>query len=178
MLGLFQLEPLNATVLHGSDVQFHATVQGNWQVMTWFVADLLVLTVPTNGSISSSSEQFSATFCSGGDTSCVEFTIHNATRGESGLIICSVQGDYGSKMAQLYVQGRFMNICQAAVFLASLGIFADGCSPNHPLLKKKVFPYKKYFRSWVYPCSGMAPPRNDIGHSRCHPFVLNYPVVL
>ncbi|KAF3841443.1 hypothetical protein F7725_007305 [Dissostichus mawsoni] len=32
--GQFQLEPLNATVLHGSAVRFNATVQGAWKVMT------------------------------------------------------------------------------------------------------------------------------------------------
>ncbi|XP_044078880.1 immunoglobulin superfamily member 5 isoform X2 [Siniperca chuatsi] len=100
----FQLEPLHSTVLQGSDVQFKATVQGILQVMTWNVGGYLVLTVLATGNISSSSKQFSARFCSSGDTSSVEFTIHNVTRRESGPVICSVQGEYGSKTAQLYVQ--------------------------------------------------------------------------
>lgn len=110
----FQLEPLNSTVLQGSDVRFNATVQGNWEFMTWTVRGLLVLTVSVTNN-ETSSEQFYATFCSSGDTSCVEFTIHNVTRRESGPVICTVQGDYGSKTAQLYVQGNVINIYQAAV---------------------------------------------------------------
>ncbi|KAG7516834.1 immunoglobulin superfamily member 5 [Solea senegalensis] len=47
---------------------------------------------------------FSARFCSAGDTRCVEFTIHNVTRRESGPIMCTVLGEYGSKTAQLYVE--------------------------------------------------------------------------
>ncbi|XP_070774118.1 immunoglobulin superfamily member 5 [Enoplosus armatus] len=100
----FQLEPLNSTVLKGSRVQFNSTVWGTLQVMTWTVQGLLVLTVPDTGNISSSSKQFSARLFSSGDTSRVEFTIHNVTRRESGAVICTVQGKYGSKTAQLYVQ--------------------------------------------------------------------------
>ncbi|XP_034008621.1 immunoglobulin superfamily member 5 [Trematomus bernacchii] len=100
--GQFQLEPLNATVLHGSAVRFNATVQGAWKGMTWTVGGHLVTTVI--GDIISSSEQFSARFCSSGDPSCVEFTIENVTRREGGAVTCSVQGNYGSKTAQLYVQ--------------------------------------------------------------------------
>ncbi|KAI3373406.1 hypothetical protein L3Q82_022013 [Scortum barcoo] len=99
----FQLQPLNLTVLQGSHVKFNATVGGKWDFMTWTVQGFLVLTVPVTN-INISSGQFSAGFCSGGDTSCVEFTIHNVTRKEAGPVICTVQGDYGSKMAQLYVQ--------------------------------------------------------------------------
>ncbi|XP_068577438.1 immunoglobulin superfamily member 5 isoform X2 [Cebidichthys violaceus] len=103
--GQFQLEPLNSTVLQGSDAQFNATVQGNWQVMTWTVGGLLVLNFPVTGNITSSSEQFSARFCSSVDISCVEFTIHNVTRsGDASLVVCRVLGDYGSKTAHLYVQ--------------------------------------------------------------------------
>ena len=102
----FQLEPLNATVLHGSAVRFNATVQGAWKVMTWSVGGFLVTTVTDIGDIISISEQFSARFCSSGDASCVEFTIQNVTRSEGGAVTCSVQGNYGSKTAQLYVQGR------------------------------------------------------------------------
>ncbi|XP_054610719.1 uncharacterized protein igsf5a isoform X2 [Dunckerocampus dactyliophorus] len=104
VMGQFQVEPLTATVLTGSDAGFTATVQGTWAVMTWNVRGFLVLTVPRSGNVSSSSEQFSASFCSSGDTSCVEFTIHNTTRMEAGAVICTVQGDYGSKTAQLQVQ--------------------------------------------------------------------------
>ncbi|KAL7389931.1 hypothetical protein ABVT39_012024 [Epinephelus coioides] len=102
--GQFQLEPLNSTVLQGSDVRFNTTVQGIWKVMTWTVQGYLVLTISVTGNITSSSEQFSTRFCSTGVTSCVEFTIHNVTRKEAGPVICSVLGDFGSKTAQLYVQ--------------------------------------------------------------------------
>ncbi|KAI4813648.1 hypothetical protein KUCAC02_002882 [Chaenocephalus aceratus] len=100
----FQLEPLNATVLHGSAVRFNATVQGAWKIMTWSVGGLLVTTVTDIGDNISISEQFSPRFCSSGDTSCVEFTIQNVTRSEGGAVTCFVQGNYGSKTAQLYVQ--------------------------------------------------------------------------
>ncbi|KAK1882451.1 Immunoglobulin superfamily member 5 [Dissostichus eleginoides] len=102
--GQFQLEPLNATVLHGSAVRFNATVQGAWKVMTWSVGGFLVTTMSDIGNITSSSEQFSARFCSSRDPSCVEFTIQNVTRREGGAVTCSVLGNYGSKTAQLYVQ--------------------------------------------------------------------------
>lgn len=102
----FQLEPLNITVLKGSDVQFNATVQGTWDVMTWHVGNFLVLTILASGGIAPSSEQFSARFCSSSDTRCVEFTIHNVTQEQSGPITCTVQGQYGSKTAQLSVQGK------------------------------------------------------------------------
>ncbi|XP_063750653.1 immunoglobulin superfamily member 5 isoform X2 [Eleginops maclovinus] len=102
--GQFQLEPLNATVLLGSDVRFNASMQGLWNVMTWTVGEFLVTTVLNSGEITSDPEMFSARFCSIGDTSCVEFTIQNVSHHESGPVICSVQGDYGSKTAQLYVQ--------------------------------------------------------------------------
>ncbi|XP_056299159.1 immunoglobulin superfamily member 5 [Pseudoliparis swirei] len=103
--GQFQLEPLNSTVLQGSDAQFNASVQGKWNIMTWEVRGFLVLTFPFTGNVISSSKQFSANFCSSVDTSCVAFTIHNVTRGgQAGPVVCTIQGDYGSKTAQLYVQ--------------------------------------------------------------------------
>uniref|UniRef100_A0A3Q3FB28 Immunoglobulin superfamily member 5-like n=1 Tax=Labrus bergylta TaxID=56723 RepID=A0A3Q3FB28_9LABR len=82
----FQLQPLNSTVLKASDVSFNATVQGNWQIMTWTVRGLLVLVVPFS------------------DPSCVEFTMRNVSRGDAGPVVCAVQGAYGSKTAQLQVQ--------------------------------------------------------------------------
>ncbi|KAK9536103.1 hypothetical protein VZT92_005914 [Zoarces viviparus] len=103
--GQLQLEPLNSTVLQGSDARFNATVQGDWLVMTWNVGGLLVVNFPVTGNITLSSGQFSARFCSSGNTSCVEFTIHNVTRsGDAGPVVCGVLGDYGSKTAHLYVQ--------------------------------------------------------------------------
>ncbi|XP_058483620.1 immunoglobulin superfamily member 5 isoform X2 [Solea solea] len=104
MLQQFLLRPQNSTVLYGTDASFQAEVGGSWQVMTWQVRGFLVLTVPVDDNVTSSSEQFSARFCSAGDTRCVEFTIHNVTRRESGPIMCTVQGEYGSKTAQLYVE--------------------------------------------------------------------------
>nr|XP_057943163.1 immunoglobulin superfamily member 5 isoform X2 [Doryrhamphus excisus] len=104
VMGQFQVEPFTATVLTGSDALFTATVQGTWAVMTWNVKGFLVLTVPRNGNVSSSSKQFSASFCSSGDTGCVAFTIHNATRMAAGEVICTIQGDYGSKSVWLHVQ--------------------------------------------------------------------------
>ncbi|XP_026184608.1 immunoglobulin superfamily member 5 isoform X2 [Mastacembelus armatus] len=100
----FQLQPLNSTVQQGSDARFIATVQGNWQIMTWTVRQIMVLTIPAGGNTTSFSPQFSARFCSSGNTSCVEFTIHNVTRRESGPVICTMLGEYGSKTAQLHVE--------------------------------------------------------------------------
>lgn len=108
VLQQIQLEPLNATVLQGADVQFRASVEGAWEVMTWNVGGLLVLTILTHTNISSSPERFSATFCSNGDTGCVDFIIRNVTRKESGPVVCTVQGEQGSKAAQLNVQGEVM----------------------------------------------------------------------
>ncbi|XP_038565583.1 immunoglobulin superfamily member 5 [Micropterus salmoides] len=111
----FQLAPLNSTVLQGSDVRFNATVQGVMQIMTWTVRGNLVLTV-ANSSVTTSSNQFSARIYSSGDINCVEFTIHKVTCRESGPVVCAVLGEYGSKTAQLYVQGN-VTTYQAAVTL-------------------------------------------------------------
>lgn len=123
VLGQFQLEPRNLTVLQGSDAQFNATVMGHWKVMTWTVGKKLVLSIPATGNATSSSEQYSARFCSSGDTSCVELTIHNVNRSgtESWPVICSVLGPYGSKTSQLYVQGRVNNIYQVVVVFKDFG---------------------------------------------------------
>lgn len=101
------LEPASAAVLRGSAVGFRATVAGPWEVMTWQVNDLLVLTVSLSSStnVTSSSEQFTAAFCSL-DTSCVEFTVRNVSRDQAGLLVCSVLGPFGSKTANLSVQGQ------------------------------------------------------------------------
>ncbi|KAM9782098.1 immunoglobulin superfamily member 5 [Syngnathus typhle] len=104
VMGQFQVEPLDSTVLKGTDARFTATVQGKWEVMTWNVRGFLVLTFPRSGNVSSASEQFSASICSAEDTSCVAFTIRNTSRREAGPVICTVQGDYGSKSATLHVQ--------------------------------------------------------------------------
>lgn len=103
VFGQFELQPVNATVLQGSDAQFNATVQGTWTFMTFTVGGLLVLTMPSTGDDTSASPRYSAQFCSTG-SECVTFTVHNVTRQESGSVICFVQGPYGAKTAQLNVQ--------------------------------------------------------------------------
>ncbi|KAE8288043.1 Calmodulin regulator protein PCP4 [Larimichthys crocea] len=102
----FKLQPLNSTVLQGSDVRYTATVVGTWQSMTWTVGEYLVATVhvPGTGNISVFSDQYAARFCVEDDISCVEFFMYNVTRGQSGKVICFVMGKYGSKTADLYVQ--------------------------------------------------------------------------
>ncbi|XP_041808639.1 immunoglobulin superfamily member 5 [Chelmon rostratus] len=100
----FHLQPQQLTVLQGSEVRFNATVEGAWQLMTWTVGGLLVLTVSSNNTVTAPTGQFTARYCSAGDPSCVEFTIHNATRRQSGSVICAVLGPYGSRTAQLSVQ--------------------------------------------------------------------------
>nr|XP_019941064.1 PREDICTED: immunoglobulin superfamily member 5-like [Paralichthys olivaceus] len=116
----FQLQPLNRAVLQGSDVQFSSTVEGNWQVMTWHVRGFLVLTVPADNNVTSSSPQFSARFCSAGDPRCVEFTIHNVTRKDAGPVMCTVQGEYGSKTAQLSVQGECHSHISGCTYMCSI----------------------------------------------------------
>ncbi|XP_028321669.1 immunoglobulin superfamily member 5 [Gouania willdenowi] len=102
MSNAFQLEPLNPTVLQGSDAHFNATVFGDWKVMTWTVQDLLVLTAQAPDTIISASDEFSARFCA--DIRCVEFTIKNVTRAQAGPVMCTIQGDFGQKTAHLEVQ--------------------------------------------------------------------------
>ncbi|XP_071317629.1 immunoglobulin superfamily member 5-like isoform X2 [Trachinotus anak] len=99
----FQLEPLNSTVLQGTDALFRATVDGNWSAITWTVGQNLVYVV-THTTVNETKGQYSSRFCSRGDTSCVEFIIHNVSRSQSGPVICYVLGEYGSKTAHLYVQ--------------------------------------------------------------------------
>lgn len=102
-----RLEPASAAVLSGLAVHFRATVPGPWQVMTWHVGGLLVLSVSPSGNVTSSSEQFTAGFCLPADTSCVELRIQNVSRAQAGPLVCSVLGDYGSKTANLSVQGEW-----------------------------------------------------------------------
>lgn len=101
-----QVSPLNVTVLKGSDVQFNATVQGKWMLMTWHVGSDLVLVFSNNSTLESASDQFSAMLCSWENTTYVAFTIRNVTRKEAGEITCSVLGFPGSNTAHLYVQGE------------------------------------------------------------------------
>ena len=118
--GQFELQPVNLTLLQGSEAQINATVQGSWAFMTWTVGGLLVVTVPFSGNATSDSPRFSARLCSG-DSSCVEFTIHNVTRADSGSVVCFVQGSYGAKTAQLSVQGTNFNKMQ--VYCSSIEYF-------------------------------------------------------
>ncbi|XP_054899406.1 immunoglobulin superfamily member 5 isoform X2 [Poeciliopsis prolifica] len=99
-----QLEPLNSTALRDSDVQFTATIQGDWEVTNWGVGGIQVLTiVNSTDNIIPSADRFSARFCFDTSRSCVEFTIHNVTRADAGEVVCSVQG-HQPATAQLYVQ--------------------------------------------------------------------------
>ncbi|XP_073335777.1 immunoglobulin superfamily member 5 [Pagrus major] len=99
----FNLEPVSSTVLQGSNVTFNSTVEGDWQIMTWFVGEILVLTINNKGDVTPF-ENYSAGFCSAGDSRCVAFTIHYVSRIQNGTIRCTVQGLFGSKTANLYVQ--------------------------------------------------------------------------
>ncbi|KAM4726214.1 immunoglobulin superfamily member 5 [Anableps anableps] len=99
-----QLEPLNSTVLRDSDVQFHANIQGNWEITSWDVGGIQVLTIINSlDTVFPSIDRFSARFCPNTNRSCVEFTIHNVTRADAGEVVCTVQGHQPLK-AQLYVQ--------------------------------------------------------------------------
>lgn len=111
MSQILNLEPQNSTVLKGTDARFIVTVLGKWEVMAWNIRDLLVIVMyAPSGSTVTSSDQFSATFCTAGDTSCVEFTIHNVTRNQTGEITCRVLGTFGSQMAQLNVEGKVRKV--------------------------------------------------------------------
>lgn len=113
----FMLQPLNLTVLTGSNASFNATVPGKWDVMTWNVAKLLVLTITVVDdkiNVIPNRGMFGAI---GHSNTTVEFFIYNVTREQSGPIICTVQGEYGSREAQLNVQGKVSNISQAALIV-------------------------------------------------------------
>ncbi|XP_033833680.2 immunoglobulin superfamily member 5 [Periophthalmus magnuspinnatus] len=99
----FQLEPVNVTKLLGSEAQFKATVEGLWPMMFWQVGEITVLSISSSGEVINSFPQHSARLCGNG-SSCVEFTIQNLTRQDSGPVTCTVQGDYGFKTSQLIVQ--------------------------------------------------------------------------
>ncbi|XP_047463195.1 immunoglobulin superfamily member 5 isoform X2 [Mugil cephalus] len=100
----FQLEPQNLFVLKDSDAQFRVTIQGPWEVMTWDVGDVQVLTLPINSPSIPATGRFEASFCVTDDTSCVQFTIINTTRNDTGRVACTVQNRPGQKVAQLHVQ--------------------------------------------------------------------------
>uniref|UniRef100_A0A3Q3W722 Ig-like domain-containing protein n=1 Tax=Mola mola TaxID=94237 RepID=A0A3Q3W722_MOLML len=88
MSQILNLEPQNSTVLKGTDARFIVTVLGKWEVMAWSIRDLLVIVIyAPSGSTVTSSDQFSATFWTAGDTSCVEFTIHNVTQSRCSLAL-------------------------------------------------------------------------------------------
>ncbi|KAK7925395.1 hypothetical protein WMY93_007705 [Mugilogobius chulae] len=71
--------------------------------MFWTVNTFVVLTMASSGNFTATSSRFSARLCGSGST-CVEFTIYNLTRQDSGSVICTVQGDFSPKTAQLTVQ--------------------------------------------------------------------------
>lgn len=112
-----QLEPLNSTVLQDSDVKFNAIIQGDWEVISWDVGGIQVLTIiNSSDSIIPSVDRFSARFCFNSNRSCVEFTIHNVTRTDAGEVVCDVQGHQPLK-AQLYVQGGLNTILFSLFYL-------------------------------------------------------------
>lgn len=82
---------------------FNATVVGEWQIMTWSIGENLVVTIHYDGDVTAF-KNYAAGFCSAGDSRCVAFTIHNVSRMENGSVTCAVQGLFGSKTADLYVQ--------------------------------------------------------------------------
>ncbi|XP_011491329.1 uncharacterized protein LOC101156138 isoform X4 [Oryzias latipes] len=98
-----QLDPMNATALLGSDIQFYARVQGSWEVMTWHVRGFQVLTIQKNGEVISGN-RYSAGFCQSTDGNCVQFTIYSISRSDAGPVSCIVQGSYTPKTANLSVQ--------------------------------------------------------------------------
>ncbi|XP_032431812.1 immunoglobulin superfamily member 5 [Xiphophorus hellerii] len=99
-----QLEPLSSTALRDSDVQFIATIQGDWEVTNWGVGGIQVLTIiNSTNSIIPSVDRFSARFCVSTNRNCVEFIIHNVTRADAGEVVCNVQG-HQPVTAQLFVQ--------------------------------------------------------------------------
>ncbi|XP_029957157.1 immunoglobulin superfamily member 5 [Salarias fasciatus] len=103
MLEEFSVEPMNSAVLRGSTARFNATVQGDWEEMTWFVQSLLVLVIrPDAGPVER--DQFSARLCSNGSISCVEFSIRNVSREQAGPVHCTLLGPLGTRTAQLEVQ--------------------------------------------------------------------------
>ncbi|XP_029375716.1 immunoglobulin superfamily member 5 [Echeneis naucrates] len=100
----FDLEPMNSTVLQGTDAHFKTTVHKPWDIMIWSVKDNLVLTFSKmNGIIPPPPEGFHAHLCPN-TTDCVEFIIYNVHRNQSGPVTCAVQGDFGEVTAELHVQ--------------------------------------------------------------------------
>ncbi|XP_075876033.1 immunoglobulin superfamily member 5 [Nelusetta ayraudi] len=99
----FQLQPVNVTVLKGSDAQMNATVPTGWQSMTWAVDDTPVLVFNPSGNGTASSNRYSASFCITDNTECVQFIIQNVTRNDK-VVECSVLGIQGSQTARLDVQ--------------------------------------------------------------------------
>lgn len=113
----FMLQPLNLTLLAGSNASFNATVLGKWDAMTWTVAELLVITITVVDDkfiVSPATEMFSAIVHS---NNTVEFFIYDVTREQSGTIRCTVLGQYGSKEAQLNVQGKVSYISHVAIIV-------------------------------------------------------------
>ncbi|XP_015255956.1 PREDICTED: uncharacterized protein LOC107101523 [Cyprinodon variegatus] len=78
-----QVEPLDLAALRGSDVQFIANVEGTWDVMTWKVGKLLVLTIADD---IIGSGRFNASFCYNDSRRCVEFKIYDVSHEDSGAV--------------------------------------------------------------------------------------------
>jgi len=104
-----QLEPLTAAVLLGSRVSFNCSVASGtaWTIMTWNVADVLVLTITEIG-VDASEPRYEARNVSTGATNVWEFSIAAARRSDSGPVVCTVQGLAGTQTAQLSVQGGWI----------------------------------------------------------------------
>lgn len=104
----FQLQPVNVTVLKGSDAQINATLPTGWLSVTWTVDETQVLVFNPSGNSTATSKRYSASFCITDNTECVQFIIRNVTRNDK-VVECNVLGIQGSQTARLDVQGKARN---------------------------------------------------------------------
>ncbi|XP_029483645.1 immunoglobulin superfamily member 5 isoform X4 [Oncorhynchus nerka] len=101
--GVPQLEPLNVTVLRGSEARFNISLSEAWYSMSWMLKSVLVLTINSGTGESEHNRRFSVKNYSSADIYCWEFIIRDVWRNDSGTVSCGVQ-EKPTQTAQLFVQ--------------------------------------------------------------------------
>ncbi|XP_055728455.1 immunoglobulin superfamily member 5 isoform X1 [Salvelinus fontinalis] len=101
--GVPQLEPLNVTVLRGSEARFNISLSEEWYSMSWMLKTVLVLTINSGTGVSEHNRRFAVTNYSSADIYCWEFIIRDVWRNDTGDVSCGVQ-EKPTQTAQLFVQ--------------------------------------------------------------------------
>ncbi|KAL0994360.1 hypothetical protein UPYG_G00121120 [Umbra pygmaea] len=103
VIGLPNLEPLNATVLEGSNASFTVSLSDTWVSISWTLKNILVLTISKQYGVLGHDPRFIGLNKSSANTDQWEFIIQNVWRNDTGPVHCAIQ-NMMQQTAQLSVQ--------------------------------------------------------------------------